>query len=77
MRFALFAPVVLLVYGVMSWLGWPHPIWSYEYLAVDTHPMTKRQYISCTFVGPYGEWTEAAREGRCVWVRWRRADEVS
>lgn len=75
MRFYVFVPVVIAIYALVSWLGWPHPIWAYEYHAVDMHPLSKRHYLSCTFVGPtYGRWTEPAEDGRCAWVRWRRAE---
>lgn len=77
MRFLVFVPAALAIYLLVSWLGWPHPIWAYEYQAADSHPMTKRHYLTCKFVGPYGTWTEPARAGRCDWLRWRRADELS
>lgn len=77
MRFFLFLPIVVLAYGAFQWAGLPHPIWSYEYEARDSHPLSERTYHLCTFIGPYGRWTERAENGRCAWFKWRRRDQLT
>ncbi len=66
MRFFLFLPIVVLAYGAFQWAGLPHPIWSYEFEARDSHPLSERTYHLGTFIGPYVRWTEAAENGRCA-----------
>lgn len=49
--------------------GLPHMIWRYSFLDNGDHynPFADRHYTSCTFIGPYGEFTRNAHQGKCGW----------
>lgn len=51
-------------------LGLPHMIWSYSFHdnGDPYDPLAKRDYIDCTFWGPYGRFTVPADAGRCGWI---------
>ncbi|NCO04086.1 MAG: hypothetical protein GW903_07850 [Alphaproteobacteria bacterium] len=51
--------------------GLPHAIWSYDWIdqGQSMDPFAHRYYTRCRFVGPYGQFELAARDGRCGWVR--------
>jgi hypothetical protein len=55
--------------------GLPHVIWSYSWLdnGRGYDPYASRHYTSCTYVGPYGVFTDAAPGGRCGWVQFHKA----
>ncbi|HEX2839969.1 hypothetical protein [Hyphomicrobium sp.] len=77
MRYLLWVPLLGVVFAVYELVGLPHLCFSYEFSARSIDPIEKRHYHSCTFVGPYGRWTETAVSGRCPWLRWKRSDVVS
>lgn len=59
--------VPFVIYGGYHLFGLPHVIWTYQYeSASGTSPwdFEGRQYISCTFVGPYGAFTVPADQGQ-------------
>ena len=67
---------IWVVVPVALWLafqafGLPHVIWSYAWIdeGQGSDPFAHRTYTSCRFVGPYGEFDEAAANGRCGWVQ--------
>lgn len=62
-------PVVL--FGAYQAFGLPHMIWSYTYRddGQGYNPLAFRHYYSCTFIGPFGEFKQPARDGKCGWVR--------
>lgn len=59
------------VYFAYLIYGLPHMIWTYSFHDNgDPHnPLAKREYIDCTFWGPYGLFTVAAEGGRCGWIQ--------
>lgn len=60
----------LAVYGAYHTWGLPHAIWAYSY--VGGSDFSDRRYITCTFTGPYGEFTVPASNGKCGWVLFRK-----
>jgi len=64
-----------IIVPLAAWLiyfnyGAPHFIWSYEWRDNGTHdPFAKRHYTRCTYLGPFGSFTEIPRHGRCAWIR--------
>lgn len=52
-------------------LGLPHGLWSYSWIdqGQGMDPYAERYYTRCTFIGPYGVFTERAEYGRCAWVK--------
>lgn len=51
--------------------GLPHAIWSYSWIdeGQGMDPFAERHYTRCTFIGPYGLFTEPAKYGRCAYVK--------
>lgn len=51
--------------------GQPYVIWSYsfEHNGDPFNPLTERHYLSCTFIGPFGNFTVPADAGRCGWIK--------
>lgn len=68
----LFPLSALLIYLIF---GLPHVIWSYSWRddGQGYDPYAARHYYTCTFIGPYGEVTVDARNGRCGWILFRKA----
>ncbi len=81
MRFtALFLWLALPVAAYVAYFihGLPHMIWSYSFHDNgDPHNLlAKRDYIDCTFLGPYGRFTVPADAGRCGWIKFfKTADQ--
>ena len=69
--------VPMLLYGAYATHGLPHFIWSYVWRdeGQGYSPLVLRHYLSCTYVGPYGAFTEDAEGGRCGWVTFRKAPQ--
>ncbi len=63
----LWLPVLAGIYGAYIAFGLPHGIWNYSFRdnGDPYNPFAERFYYSCTFVGPYGEFTVPARNGHC------------
>lgn len=66
---------------VMIWVGYkhyglPHFIWSYSWVneGQGYDPFAKRWYTRCTHVGPYGEYTASAINGKCKLVKFVKAE---
>ncbi len=61
-------PVAL--YGAYAVWGFPHAIWSYEFIDNGSpyDPFLERYYTSCSFWGPYGMFTIPASNGQCGYV---------
>lgn len=79
-RFIKLSYFALLVVPLGLWftydaLGLPHGLWSYSWIdqGQGMDPFAERYYTRCTFVGPYGEFTQAAENGRCPWVKFFKA----
>lgn len=70
---ALFLWIVfpLAVFAAYAVFGLPHMIWSYSFHDIGSRDglSVERHYVSCTFVGPYGEFAVPAQSGHCGWVR--------
>lgn len=49
-------------------LGLPHVIWSYRFSGTYSD-FASRVYHECTWLGPYGEVTRAAENGKCRLIR--------
>lgn len=49
----------------------PHVIWEYKFYDNGDryNPRAERDYITCTYIGPHGEFTVPAHFGKCPWVR--------
>lgn len=77
---ALFLWVALPVtaYAAYSVYGLPHMIWNYTFRDNGSpyDPFAKRDYVSCTFWGPYGRFTVPAEAGHCGWVKFFRDGAV-
>ena len=68
-------PIVL--FALYLTYGAPHAIWSYSYHDNGRRwdPLAPRYYTSCTYVGWGGQTvTQAARGGKCGWVRFFHLD---
>lgn len=61
----------LVAFGLYIVAGLPHVIWSYTFRddGQGNDPFAARHYISCTFIGPYGAFEVAAKNGKCGWVQ--------
>ena len=55
----------------------PHIVWQYTFHQNgDPHnPRVARDYITCTYVGPYGEFTVHAEAGDCPWMKMFTPDD--
>jgi hypothetical protein len=55
--------------------GLPHTIWSYSWIdeGQGMDPFAERHYTRCTFIGPYGTFTQNAEYGRCSYVKFFKA----
>lgn len=64
------------VYWVYQSYGLPNLLWSYSFIDNDDryNPHIKRFYTSCTYLGPYGAFTQDARNGRCPLLRLHRTN---
>lgn len=66
--------VPLALFAIVRGAGLPHVIWSYEWRGPNgSSGWSQRYYIRCTFIGPHGVFTEYPANGKCAWVRFRRA----
>lgn len=65
----------LAAYGVFITKGLPHGIVSYSFLDNGNKwdPFLERYYTSCSFYGPYGSFTVPARNGKCPWLGFFKA----
>ena len=63
--------VIAFTYQAYAAQGLPHFLWSYSFLDNGDrfNPYAERYYTSCTYIGPYGEFTVLAIGGKCEWVR--------
>lgn len=70
---ALFFWLALPIAGWLTYtvFGLPHAIWTYTFYnnGAPHNPLAKREYIDCTFWGPYGRFTVPADAGYCGWVK--------
>ncbi len=74
-RFFVWVIVPVMLAGVYLTYGLPHPIWSYSWRDEGRgfDPLAKRFYTSCTYVGPYGNFTERhPKDGNCHWFVMRK-----
>lgn len=57
--------------------GLPHAIWSYSWIdeGQGMDPFAERFYTRCTFIGPYGTFTQSAEYGRCAYVKFFKDGE--
>ena len=81
LRFFWFIPAVAVI-GALAvlWLahiGLPHFAFSYTFEDPGTQRFQDRYFLSCTYVGPFGAWTERAVDGWCPWWRWRTRNAIS
>ena len=55
-------------------IGLPHFIWSYDWRDNGTYdPFAKRYYTRCTYIGPYGSFTERFPDnGKCDWFQFHK-----
>ena len=70
-------PVAL--YAVYLVYGLPHVIWSYEWRdeGQGFEPFAPRHYTRCTYVGPYGAFSEHnPANGTCGWVWFHKKQDV-
>ena len=49
----------------------PHVIWSYTFRdnGDQFNPHAERYYLTCTYVGPHGEFKVHAEMGKCAWLK--------
>ncbi len=59
-------PIVL--FAAYLVFGLPHVIWSYRFFGTHAD-LASRVYHQCTWLGPYGEITRAAENGKCWIIR--------
>ncbi len=71
--YLLWIVVPLVLFGIYRAWGLPHVIWSYEFYG-GAAGFGSRHYVACTFVGPYGAFTEPAENGRCDWLLFRKSN---
>lgn len=77
LRFFLWVGVLAVVLVLWFGAGSPHVIWDYRFQtdASQYDPFADRYYTECTYVGwGFSHVTEPARNGRCGWVRWVKAE---
>ncbi|MEO1701934.1 MAG: hypothetical protein AAFR71_07755 [Pseudomonadota bacterium] len=67
----LWVVVPLALFGAYQAWGLPHLIFRYEFADNGDryNPYKERWYYTCTFVGPYGEFTVDAKNRKCGFVR--------
>ena len=55
-------------------IGLPHVIFSYDWRddGQGYSPFAERYYTRCTYVGPYGSFTDHAPGGRCGWLQFHK-----
>jgi hypothetical protein len=70
----LWIAVPLAIYAGYSIYGLPHIAWTYTFRdnGRPYDPYAKRDYIDCTFWGPYGRFTVVADNGHCPWFKFFR-----
>lgn len=73
--FFVWVPILIAGWAAYEQYGLPHLIWSYSYRGGDD--FASRYYTRCTFIGPYGEFSLPAEDGRCGWMAFfrREADQ--
>ncbi len=67
--------VAAAVYMTCLSLGLPHVIWSYDWRDTGQGDdlSAERFYTRCTYVGPYGAFTEHfPMDGKCAWLRFKK-----
>lgn len=57
-------------YMIYDAYGLPHMIFSYRFHdnGDQYNPLAHREFIDCTFWGPYGRFTVPADAGKCGWI---------
>lgn len=70
--------VPLAVFGADQVAGLPHMIFRYKFAENGDryNPYKERWYYTCTFVGPYGEFTVDAKDGKCGFLRLFKKQEA-
>ena len=69
---------------ILLWIGYatyglPHVIWSYSWTAPSSASygdFEYRRYTRCSYLGPFGLFTELPTTGTCGWVRFPKAAEA-
>lgn len=74
--YLLWIAVPLAAYLGYAVYGLPHAIWSYDFQAPNYSDFSARYYTRCTYLGPYGAYTEYPTDGRCGWVRFVKTPEL-
>lgn len=71
LSYFLWLVVPLGLWAAYDAFGLPHAIWSYSWIdeGQGMDPFAKRHYTRCTFIGPYGTFTQSAEYGRCAYVK--------
>ena len=67
--------VPLALYAVYQAYGLPHFIWSYDWRddGQGYDPFANRYYLRCTYIGPYGAFTEHfPKNGECDWFQFHK-----
>lgn len=75
---------VWLAVPVLLWIGYaayglPHVIWSYSWTAPNSASygdFEARTYTRCSYLGPFGLFTEYPNDGTCGWVRFHKAQDA-
>lgn len=73
-RYFVWTLVPILLYGAYPMNAAPHVIWSYVWRddGQGYAPFAHRHYLRCTYVGPYGTFSEDAVDGKCSWITLRK-----
>lgn len=75
LRFFVWTLVPFAAVLIYLWAGMPHVLFSYTWRddGQGSDPFAKRHYISCTHIGPFGEITLHAWDGRCRFIHfWKK-----
>ena len=76
--FFVFVLVPLALWLIYQAYGLPHPIWSYAWIdqGQGYGPLKHRHYTRCTYLGPYGAFTDRhPADGTCHWFVLRKNKE--
>lgn len=77
-RYFIWVVVPALVYAAYLIYGLPHLAWRYTWIKTSHGyaPFAHRHYTSCTYWGPYGEFTvDNPPGGKCGWIRFYKGPE--
>lgn len=77
LSYFLWVIIPVAVFGMYQAYGLPHMIGAYTYRddGQGADPFASRYYYTCRFVGPYGEFTLLAQNGKCGWIRFFKKTE--